>query len=119
VLSHWNQGVLPGTAIILQFQAGQIAGFAGCNSYSGAYTATPNEDGTYIVTITGIVTTGMSCPVEIMDQESLYLGLLSAVTLAQSQGNALNLVFPAGTGPDGQPYPEGSLIYYQAGTPGP
>jgi hypothetical protein len=38
-----------------------------------------------------------------MDQESTYLGLLTAVTGAQMQGNALILTSPSG-----------SLNYYQA-----
>ena len=92
--SYANLGVLPGTAITLQFQAGQIAGFSGCNSYTGAYTATDNGDGTYSVTITGLVGTGMMCPGEIMDQEQTYLGLLSTVTVAQGEGNILDPDLP-------------------------
>jgi heat shock protein HslJ len=100
-----NQQLLPGTAITLQFMQGQIAGFAGCNSYTGGYTAAPNEDGTYSVTITGLVSTGIACPESMMVQESTYLAILPTVLAAQLQGNALSLS-----------YPEGSLLYYQAGT---
>jgi heat shock protein HslJ len=103
--TYANQGLLPGTGIALQFQSGQIAGFAGCNSYTGGYTATPNQDGSYSVTITGIVTTSMSCPAEIMDQESKYIALLSAVTIAQLQGNSLTLISP-----------NGNLVYHETGT---
>ena len=99
------EGVLLGTAITLQFQAGQIAGFSGCNTYSGAYTAIDNGDGTYSVTVTGLVGTGMMCPGDIMAQEQSYLGLLSAVTGAVPQGSALELISP-----------QGSLIFYQAGS---
>jgi heat shock protein HslJ len=102
--SYANLGILPGTAITLQFQAGQIAGFSGCNTYTGAYTATDNGDGTYSVTITGLVGTGMMCPAEIMDQEQTYLGILSQITIAQSQGNVLTLSSP-----------QSSLIYHQSG----
>jgi hypothetical protein len=59
----------------------------------------------------------MACPETTMQQERNYLAVLPTIIAAQVQGNVLNLNFPAGTGPDGQPYPEGSLIYYQAGTP--
>jgi heat shock protein HslJ len=100
-----NQGVLPGTAITLQFMQGQIAGFDGCNSYSGSYTATANPDGTYLITITGLISSGMSCPVEVMNQASAYMALLSAVNTAQIQGTAVTLIAP-----------DGNLIYYQAGT---
>jgi heat shock protein HslJ len=103
--SYAGQGILPGTGITLQFQAGQLAGFSGCNTYTGSYTATDNGDGTYTVAITGLVSSQMSCPGDIMAQESSYLGLLSAVTGALPQGNAVELVSP-----------QGSLIYYQAGT---
>jgi heat shock protein HslJ len=103
--SYAGQGVLPGTAITLQFQAGQIVGFSGCNSYTGSYTATDNGDGTYSVTVTGIVGTGMMCPADIMAQEQSYLGLLSTVTGATSQGSTLELISP-----------QGSLIFYQAGS---
>jgi len=103
--SYAGQGVLPGTAITLQFQAGQVAGFSGCNSYTGAYTAAENGDGTYSVTVTGLVGTGMMCPGDIMAQEQSYLGLLSAVTGAVPQGSGLELISP-----------QGSLIFYQAGS---
>ncbi len=100
-----GQPLLPGSSITLQFQAGQIAGFAGCNSYTGSYTATPNPDGTYTVALTGIVTSGMSCPPDIMDQESKYLSLLSTVTTAIPEGSGLTLSAP-----------DGSLSYHQAGS---
>jgi heat shock protein HslJ len=99
--SYAGQGLVPGTGITLQFQAGQLAGFSGCNTYTGAYTATDNGDGTYSVTVTGLVGTGMMCPADVMNQEQAYLGLLSAVTGAQSQGDSLELISPLG-----------SLIYY-------
>ena len=102
--SYANLGVLPGTAITLQFQAGQVAGFSGCNSYTGSYTAMDNGDGTYSVTVTGVVGTGMMCPADIMDQEQTYLGILSSITLAQIQGNVLTLSSP-----------QSSLVYHQTG----
>jgi heat shock protein HslJ len=88
--------VIPGTAITLQFQGGQIAGFGGCNSYKGSYTATPNEDGSYAVTITGVTGTSMACPSDIMQQEQTYLSMLGAVVAGQIQGSTLNLNSPQG-----------------------
>ena len=67
-----------------------------------------NGDGTYSVTITGLVGTGMMCPGDIMAQESSYLGLLSSVTGAIPQGNMLELTSPSG-----------NLLYYEVGTPTP
>jgi heat shock protein HslJ len=110
---------LPGTQITLQFAAGQFSGFAGCNSYQGAYTNTANPDGTYSVALSGMTTTAMSCPEEIMAQERIYLAMLSTVTTAQIQGDMLTLIFPAGAAPSGQQYPQGSLTYVQAVTPAP
>jgi heat shock protein HslJ len=43
--TYANQILLPGTGITLEFLEGKIAGFGGCNSYNGAYTASPNPDG--------------------------------------------------------------------------
>jgi heat shock protein HslJ len=106
--SYADQAVLPGTEITLQFQAGQITGFSGCNTYNGSYVASDNGDGTYSVTVTGLFGTGMMCPEEIMAQESSYLGLLSSVTGAIPQGNTLELISPAG-----------NLSYYEVGTPTP
>lgn len=103
--TYAGKTILPGTAITLQFQSGQIAGFDGCNSYTGSYTATANPDGTYAVTITGLIGTGAACPANIMDQASAYNALLAAVISAQLQGNALTLKSP-----------DGDLVFYEAGT---
>ena len=91
-----SQQVLPGTAITLQFQNGQIAGFSGCNSYQGGYTATQNEDGSYSVTVSGVTGTGMACPADIMQQEQTYLSMLGVVVAGQVQGSTLNLNSPQG-----------------------
>jgi heat shock protein HslJ len=91
-----SQQVLPGTGITLQFQGGQIAGFSGCNSYQGSYTATPNDDGSYAVTVTGVTGTSMSCPADIMQQEQTYMSMLGAVIAGQIQGSTLNLNSPQG-----------------------
>jgi len=67
-------------------------------------TVVDNGDGTYSVTITGLVGTGMMCPAEIMDQEQTYLGILSQITIAQGQGNVLTLSSP-----------QSNLIFHQSG----
>jgi heat shock protein HslJ len=91
-----GQQVLPGTAITLQFQGGQFAGFAGCNSYRGSYSVTQNEDGSNAITLTGITNTAMSCPANIMQQEQTYLSMLSGVIAGEIQGSTLNLNSPQG-----------------------
>jgi heat shock protein HslJ len=100
-----GQGLLPGTAITLQFVQGQIAGFDGCNSYSGSYVATPNPDGTYAVTISGLIGGGKACPVEVMNQATAYTALLSTANTALIEGTVLTLGAP-----------NGNLLYYQSGT---
>jgi heat shock protein HslJ len=60
------------------------------------------------VTITGLTNTGIACPSEIMQQEQAYLATLSSVTSARIEGNVLILESP-----------QGSLTYYQSGTPTP
>jgi len=100
-----NQNLVQGTTITLQFLNGQIAGFAGCNSYTGSYTAINNGDGTYSVTVSNLAVGKMSCPGSIMNQEQQYITTLTQVQLAQVQGNMLVLNSPAG-----------SLTYYEVGT---
>jgi PKD repeat protein len=100
--------VLPRTAITMQFLAGELAGFSGCNTYSGTYTAVQNEDGTYQVEVMELITTMLSCPEEIMEQEEQYITTLGAVNTALIEGNLLKL-----TSPDGE------LTYYEVGTPKP
>ena len=96
---------VPGTAITLQFLGGQVAGFAGCNTYSGGYTATDNGDGTFNVTTSGLVTSQLACPQQVMQQETNYLASLGQVTTAQISGNTLSLS-----------YPGGALTYIEVGT---
>ncbi len=92
-----NQRTVPGTSVTLQFHRGQLAGFAGCNSYTGSYSATDNGDGTYAVTVTGVNSTKLACPNEVMQQESTYLNLLGSVQSAQAQGSGIILISPNGT----------------------
>lgn len=111
-----NRPLLPGTAITLQFLEGEIAGFAGCNTYSGRYTATQNEDGSYSLTIENLNISRLACPEEIMQQEAYYLIFLQTAMTAQIQENLLDVAYPAGIGPDNRPYPEGVMNFYEIGT---
>ena len=97
--------VIPRSAITLQFLTGQLAGFSGCNTYSGSYTATQNEDGTYQVEVMDLLTTKLSCADELMEQEANYIAALGAVTAAQIEGNIMTL-----SGADSL------LTYYEVGT---
>jgi PKD repeat protein len=100
--------VLPRTAITMQFLSGELAGFSGCNTYSGTYTAVQNEDGTYQVEVMDLITTKLSCAEEIMEQEEQYISTLSAVNSGSIEGNLLKL-----TSPDAE------LTFYEVGTPKP
>lgn len=96
-----GQPLLPGTAITLQFLSGQLAGFAGCNDYSGRYTSIDNGDGTFGVTVDRLNTGRRACPPEIMSQEDLFAKAIQTITSAVIQENMLTL-----TGPDVQ------LVFY-------
>ncbi len=96
-LSQYNQTpLLPGTAVTLQFKQGELAGFAGCNTYTGEYTAVDNGDGTYSISLGQLTTSRLACPVDILNQESAYLSLLQQATTANIQENSIVLSSPAG-----------------------
>jgi heat shock protein HslJ len=88
--------LLPGTAITLQFLQGELAGFAGCNTYHGGYTATANEDGTYTIAVGQLQTSRLACPQNIMDQENQYVNALQQATVATIQENRITLNTPFG-----------------------
>lgn len=96
-----TQPLLPGTAITMQFKNGALAGFAGCNSYNGTYTATANDDGTFTIAIGPITTSRLNCPQVIMEQETTYLTILQEANLAAIQQNSITVNSPTG-----------SLIFY-------
>ena len=82
--------VIPGSMTNAMFgQDGSVQGNAGCNTYSGRYTATGNS-----ITIVVDLTTLMTCsdPPGIMDQENAYLSLLQSARSFQVSGNQLVLL---------------------------
>jgi PKD repeat protein len=97
--------VIPRSAITLQFLTGQLEGFSGCNTYTGTYTATQNEDGTYQVEIMDLVSTRLSCAEDLMEQEADYIAALGAVTAGKIEGNILTLSTA-----------DAELTYYEVGT---
>jgi len=90
-----KEPLLPNTAITLQFKQGELAGFAGCNEYSGEYTAVDNGDGTYTISIDKLETTRLACPRDIMEQEERYLTILEEATKATIKENELILNSPS------------------------
>jgi len=91
-----NKPLLPVTAITMQFKEGELAGFAGCNTYYGEYTADLNEDGTYTITVGTLTTSRLACPQDIMEQEKEYLTNLQQATRATIQENMILLESPSG-----------------------
>jgi heat shock protein HslJ len=75
----------------MQFKEGELAGFAGCNTYYGSYTADQNDDGTYTITVGPLTTSRLACPQDIMEQEQEYLISLQQATRATVQENRVIL----------------------------
>lgn len=80
--------VISGTIITAVFdREGRVSGSAGCNQYSGSYTATESS-----LTISSLGSTKMACQGRgIMRQESTYLASLSTAAGFTITGNRLNL----------------------------
>ena len=90
-----KEPLVPGTAITMQFLKGELVGFAGCNTYSGDYTAVDNADGTYTIALSQQLTVSrLMCPKDVMDQEDKYLNILQQATIASIQENRLALNSP-------------------------
>lgn len=86
-----------------RFQAGQVSGSSGCNTYAGTYESSGDA-----LTFGPLATTRMACPPPASDVETAYLAALSMTTsyairdavlsLADGQGAEL-LRFERGVGP--------------------
>ncbi len=86
--------VIAGTQITAQFDAnGALNGTSGCNSYSATYVVNGQS-----LAITSISGSKQLCeePAGVMDQESLYLQLLSQVAKFSMDGSSLSLFNGAG-----------------------
>ena len=81
--------VLPGTSITMNISGNQVSGSAGCNTYTTTYAQNGGE-----LVIQPPQVTAMTCgePAGIMEQESLYLANLQAVTSYRSSGPTLELI---------------------------
>jgi heat shock protein HslJ len=100
--------LIPGTVITLQFLNGTISGFSGCNTYTGSYSASQNENGSYQVQVNNITQTMLGCANEIMQQETMYIEFLTGVQIARINQNQLELESPGGF-----------LVYHEVGAPQP
>ena len=69
-----DQVLIPGTGIMLIFEAGKFSGSAGCNNYGGTYTTSPGGG----LTLNEIEKNAMLCtePIGIMEQEEHFFTAL-------------------------------------------
>ncbi len=83
-----GQEVIPGTQIYADFDAGQVAGSAGCNNYNAGYEVSDNS-----LTIGPAATTRMACnePQGVMEQENQYLTILGSAATYTIEGGQLML----------------------------
>lgn len=82
-------GVIPGTEITAVFgDGGNLSGSAGCNNYNANYQISGNG-----LTVGPISSTQQICaePAGVMDQESLYIQVLSSATGYEVQGQTLSI----------------------------
>lgn len=86
------RSLVAGTSITATFDNGRVAGSAGCNSYTGSYTAQNN----ILTASNDIITTKKACAPDVMQQEQAFLDALAATTSYQIKGSQLTLTHPGG-----------------------
>jgi heat shock protein HslJ len=90
---YWVLGnSLPDTELSILFRNGVLAGTAGCNSYSGAYSI---DEGNALQ-IEQLRATQMYCSEELMDQEETFLSALQNVSKYHLEDDVLTLYYPGG-----------------------
>jgi len=77
---------LPGTELTAIFGLDKVAGFAGCNSYTGPYTTNGS-----VAAIGPLASTRMVCADDVMTQETAFLAALQGVARVESRGLTLQL----------------------------
>lgn len=88
LMSIAGQGVLPETHITADFNAGQVAGSSGCNTYTAPYELNGSN-----LTVGSAATTRIACeePQGVMEQETLYLGLLGTAVSYRIEGRQMSI----------------------------
>jgi heat shock protein HslJ len=88
-----QRGVIDNLQSSLQIlSASQVAGFAGCNSFTGSAQFSPGK-----VRMSQLASTRKMCPPAIMDQEKKFLAALGAARSARMENGLLYLADEAGT----------------------
>ena len=80
---------LPDTSFTIEFSEVEVSGKAGCNTFSGSYTA--NED---LITLSDLYSTEMACmePEGVMEQEQIFIGILGEASTLQMDSEQLTLM---------------------------
>ncbi len=78
--------VLPGTQLDVVFGIGNVAGFAGCNQFSGTY----GTNGS-VVRIGQLATTRIACADDVMAQETAFIKALEGAALIEARNDAVTL----------------------------
>gem|GEM_PF-554133 len=98
-----GQPALADVEVTIRFEAGQVSGSGGCNSYSGAFSM--SDVNPFLITFGPLATTAMACEEPIQSQESAYLAALQqvsrwgyaygrlALAYTDDQGNNVPLLF--------------------------
>jgi heat shock protein HslJ len=88
-----GNGLLPGTAITIEFTDEGVSGSAGCNHYGGSYQVSGNS-----LTFSDLFWTEMACPEPsgILEQEGAYLAALNDANSYQLASDQLVILDEAG-----------------------
>ena len=89
-LIHWGDRAIPGrdggAPPSLDFDGNRVSGYAGCNSFSGTLSLSPNR-----LTTDTLATTRRACPDSQSAFEQAYLDTLRRVTVSDAEGGRLIL----------------------------
>jgi len=91
--SYRKSGLIPDTLMTANFNGGEIRGTGGCNSYFGSYSI----NGTSL-TINELGWTEMACldPAGVMEQEQVFMSLLSTADTFSYAGEILQIITDSG-----------------------
>jgi heat shock protein HslJ len=85
-------GTPEGVTITLVLENGAVSGSAGCNTYSGSYTANNGQ-----ITISGLSAGRQVCEDDVMAAEAAYLQALPTATAYQVNGDSMTLTTAGGS----------------------
>ena len=99
--ASWRLTALPGHSVpagngapTARFEGGRVAGFSGCNRFTGGYTVDRDR-----LTIGNLAGTMMACPEPAMAVEKAFLAAFSGAQVVKQEGGRLTLAPAAGGTP--------------------